>query len=461
VAADDRRSDLSPGARRTSWLGSPRRRIVAAAAIGSLLAAAVTIALYQFAQHRSEVPIQQWVEQQNHVFLVPARSGLLPGDVIQVSTPQPGFSDRSGLQVYAQSDQVMGARDAELLTSEPYSVKVTGSLDAAVQAGILPSRSAFIATASGAEQFELELVDVVMVEAPTSALEEAIASNSALSHALQTRKDLRIVYSVLRPSAFRYRFLGSGGADVTAKVKSAGQPGNHFSAGLVLTSDRPMVIGYALARNLNYNATGPNAGTRLAQLGFEAARETQDDADARLWPPGYKLRISFLNGTEGEKLAFREALGDWLTGANLTATYVSGPADIRVSFSGEEPYDFSYVGRDALRVPADDPTIVFGARPLHPTALRHEIGHALGLVHETSNPAAEALLDVKAITTDGHAVALLHPADYPGRRPFDRSSVMTYALPGKFFTDRRPTTPGSTLSQSDRQYIAALYAPRS
>lgn len=85
---------------------------------------------------------------------------------------------------------------------------------------------------------------------------------------------------------------------------------------------------------------------------------------------------------------------EWESLANLTLEFVtSGTAQIRISFA-EKGFSWSTVGTDALTVV--DPTCcrtTLARADLelreYQRVVRHEFGHALGMIHEHQNPAAQ------------------------------------------------------------------------
>ena len=225
-----------------------------------------------------------------------------------------------------------------------------------------------------------------------------------------------------------------------------------------------------------------DAGKRLGREGEARLAERQNEdpdqfrvaagaGESKLWRRGAVLSVRFLDGTDAQHNAFRSAMALWLAYANLKVSYGDDPAaKIRVSFS--QAGSWSFVGTDALGRGPADPTINLGfANPgAPPPNYIHEIGHALGLVHETSNPNADLDYDKEAIyaslggppnnwkrtTIDA---TIFGKAPYPGARSFDRASIMNQGLPGSFFKDGEGIAAPTNLSTSDKAYIAALYPP--
>ncbi len=114
----------------------------------------------------------------------------------------------------------------------------------------------------------------------------------------------------------------------------------------------------------------------------------------RLWSPGRTLRVTFLDGLPAVQSRVEAIASEWQTIANIKLKFVTtGSADLRISFA-DKGDSWSTVGTEALDVAASKATMNYGW--LDPdtslrdaqAVVRHEFGHALGMVHEHQSPTA-------------------------------------------------------------------------
>ena len=165
--------------------------------------------------------------------------------------------------------------------------------------------------------------------------------------------------------------------------------------------------------------------------------------------------------TEWERLA--NIKFDWVT---------SGEADIRISFSADNTC-WSYIGSGSKRISDCQASMNMSiSDEIDPVTIRvvvlHELGHAIGFVHEFPSTIAEAVWDRPkvyayyaeklkwshvAVNRRVLSKTALEDADYRG---FDEDSIMQYWLPGSF------TNGGFTLSSnvniSDKDELVAREA---
>lgn len=263
-------------------------------------------------------------------------------------------------------------------------------------------------------------------------------------------------------------------ASAAARSAMGDAQGALAAIGVLLTKSQQV---YAAIDEYRIRTLGEDGQKLLAEVKdenpgqFRAATDatSSDAALAKLWPKGATLTIRFLDGSETQRRNFRFAMKQWLDHANLLPEYVDvGAAKIRVSFAQQGSW--SNVGTDALGVPAGNPTINLGfANPGSPPPnYLHEIGHTLGLVHETSNPNTQLDYDRAAIfgdlagppnfwSQDQIEANIFQKAPYPGSRAFDGDSIMNLPLPPKWLRSGVGISLPTVLSASDKAYIRSLY----
>lgn len=201
----------------------------------------------------------------------------------------------------------------------------------------------------------------------------------------------------------------------------------------------------------------------------------------RFWAPGTILRVRFLDTSE---LADRvlEIAADWTKHADLEFRLVrDGDAEIRVTFAGPGN-SWSAVGTEALLsecFPPDGPTMGLGEIRRADSSMRvervvrHEFGHAIGLVHEHSSPAADLPWDTETVYTElagppnhwskelvDRNVFRRYSRTTSNHSDFDPASVMLYPVPTRWLRDRRTFAENIQLSPEDKAFAARLYPGR-
>lgn len=192
-----------------------------------------------------------------------------------------------------------------------------------------------------------------------------------------------------------------------------------------------------------------------------------------LWKPGTTLHVSFLDGDATVRQKVEAVAHGWEDHANIHLRFGDRPdADIRVSFQQEGSW--SYVGRDALQVPVDEPTMNYGwLTPASEDAeysrvVLHEFGHALGCIHEHQSPAVTIPWDPKAVyayyALQGWSKAdtdqnVLIPYSPEGMQfsMFDPESIMLYAVDERLTIGAFSIGWNRTLSDNDKSFIRSRY----
>jgi hypothetical protein len=168
----------------------------------------------------------------------------------------------------------------------------------------------------------------------------------------------------------------------------------------------------------------------------------------KLWENGRTLKLRFLDGNATVQGKVQAIAKEWEALANLKLEFVAGgTAQIRISFA-EKGFSWSTVGTDALTVTASQATMNYGW--LEPDTdlreyqrvVRHEFGHALAMIHEHQNPAAQGQIPwdrpkvYAYYAQQGWSkedvdfnIFELYTEDSTNHSSFDPSSIMEYAIP--------------------------------
>ena len=198
------------------------------------------------------------------------------------------------------------------------------------------------------------------------------------------------------------------------------------------------------------------------------------------WKTGTMLRVRFLDTPE---LADRvlSIASEWSKHANLDLELAyGGPAEIRVTFA--EAGNWSAVGTDALTTeyfPTNGPTMCLSeirradSNRRVERIVRHEFGHALGLVHEHSSPAADIPWNKELVYAElagppnnwtweqvDHNVFRRYSATTTNFSTFDPDSIMLYPLPSRWTLDGRTFAENVVLSTHDTDFVRRNYPGR-
>ena len=196
----------------------------------------------------------------------------------------------------------------------------------------------------------------------------------------------------------------------------------------------------------------------------------------KLWENGRRLRVKFLDGRADVQAKVVAIAKEWEAVTNLTLDFVtSGASEIRVSFA-EQGFSWSTVGTDALTVPSSQPTMNYGW--LEPTTslreyqrvVRHEFGHALGMIHEHQNPAALGQIpwDKAKVyayyAQQGWSQAdvdfnlfAVYSEDSTNHSAFDPTSIMEYAIPDSLTIGSYAIGWNTEFSQTDIDFMRRQY----
>lgn len=196
----------------------------------------------------------------------------------------------------------------------------------------------------------------------------------------------------------------------------------------------------------------------------------------KLWENGRRLRVRFLDGLADVQERVAAIAREWETVANIRLDFVAGTTtELRISFA-EKGFSWSTVGTDALTVPSTQATMNYGwLEPDTPMreyerVVRHEFGHALGMIHEHQNPAAVGQIPwdkprvydyyaQRGWTEEDvdHNIFDVYDEDTTNFTDFDPTSIMQYAIPDSLTIGTYSVGWNTTLSELDRSFMAEQY----
>ncbi len=177
----------------------------------------------------------------------------------------------------------------------------------------------------------------------------------------------------------------------------------------------------------------------------------------------------------------RDCFRQWQDlGIGLVLTEVGdrSEAELRIGF---QPGDGSWsaVGKDALRVGLNDRTMNFGwdlTAPGERATALHQIGHALGMLHEHQSPYSGILWDDEAVYAElagppnhwsrertFHNILRKLDGDEANGPVWDPQSIMEYPFPSGLILEpehyRSGLHPPGTLSAADKEFALRWYPP--
>lgn len=200
--------------------------------------------------------------------------------------------------------------------------------------------------------------------------------------------------------------------------------------------------------------------------------------NAHKWVAGQTILVRFLEGDPKLRKRVEAVAKEWTAPgmANLTLQFVEqGDSDIRIAFK-QGNGSWSYLGTVALSIPQSQPTMNFGwLTSDSPDAelkrvVRHEFGHALGLIHEHQNPNQPIKWNRDAVIADlkgppnNWDLATIENNMFKHYDPaalratdVDPASIMMYPIPNAWTLDDFSVGLNTELSDKDKQLIREAY----
>ena len=212
----------------------------------------------------------------------------------------------------------------------------------------------------------------------------------------------------------------------------------------------------------------PRLGVRRTSLESFGALLT-----GKKWSNGRRLTVKHLNGDPNVHARVERLAKQWEEFASIAFDFGNRPdAEIRILYANDGK-SYSLVGTDALakRKQQHEETVHLGwltADTPEDVARRvvvHEFGHVLGLIHEHQQPSVTIHWDKPAVyrhyLNEGWSRAqvdanLFGQESVEGTQydAYDRDSIMHYAIPAEFTTDRVAIAWNTALSDGDKRFIA-------
>jgi serralysin len=199
------------------------------------------------------------------------------------------------------------------------------------------------------------------------------------------------------------------------------------------------------------------------------------------WKPGRTLKVRHLDGDPAIHAKVERFAKEWEKYANIKFQFVTnGPADVRISYHLDYR-SWSYIGTDALTISGDKETISGDKETMHYGWLTpdtddtevgrvvvHEFGHAIGMIHEQSQPMNTIKWDKAAVyrhyAQQGWSkeqvdfnVFEQYNKEVTQFSKYDPTSIMHYPVPKEFTTDGKAVGWNTELSTMDKLFIAEIY----
>ena len=197
------------------------------------------------------------------------------------------------------------------------------------------------------------------------------------------------------------------------------------------------------------------------------------------WATGTTIKIKFLNGDTFFRNKVKQFAAPWLTYANIYYQWVGDNeyADIKIGFKiPNQSGSWSYLAKDCLAIPQNQPSMHFGWFEYNTSdaefsrVVTHEFGHALGLIHEHSQPNATISWNMTNIyeyyrinapswkkEQIDYNYLYKYSATETNSSTYDPQSIMMYGYPASFTNNGVSLPWNYYLSSNDKSFIATVY----
>lgn len=194
---------------------------------------------------------------------------------------------------------------------------------------------------------------------------------------------------------------------------------------------------------------------------------------SKFWTNGKRLQVFFLDGTSKQKEKVRKFMYDWnFSGVQITETTSKKSSDVRISFKYSGSW--SYVGTDNKLIGKDQVTMNYGwiddqtDDKEASRVVRHEFGHAIGLMHEHQHPKNGIKWNVNAVykyyADNGWSkndvdnnVLNKYSETTTNYDEFDKNSIMLYPIPSYLTLDGFSVGWNTEISKNDKKFIQKMY----